>query len=159
MPYPPSSQPGSIPYNIRPPANQPIIQGGYSDPSMFPGSVPMPMPSNIPSNPYPTATVSSNPMAWTNPRPTPYYQPIPASVFSGNQQPQMTFSTPQVPIRSPGYSMCLQGHPLYESNSKEGYPTGIYVCANCRNSFYCEANSRFCCLICKYDLCKACKTY
>jgi hypothetical protein len=59
----------------------------------------------------------------------------------------------------PSYMMttCFMNHPLVDSHVKDGYPDGRYTCANCHETYYCEANQRFCCPMCKFDLCKKCK--
>ena len=79
--------------------------------------------------------------------PNPTYYPSPS--------PSYPPSRPHCP---PPVICCKSGHPLYPNNSATGYWNGSYTCCNCMGVYPCNIG-RYCCTICKYDVCKNCKPY
>ncbi len=112
-------------------------------PGPMPGPMPAPMPMPMPG-PYPSPYPAPMPGPMPGPYPSPYPAPMPGPMpgpYGGMQ------------------NTCPMGHQLYDTNADMGYPNGMYTCDRCHQTFSCMANSRFCCLECRYDVCKGCKPY
>lgn len=103
---------------------------------------PCPIPGPFPRPPVPGPAPNPNPYPYDpNPNPYPPYDPNPY-----NPNPYQ-----------PSDDRCPSGHILSPSTDSYGYPGGMYSCDKCHNSYYCGANMRYNCSICKYDICAGCK--